>query len=165
MSVLHLVFGPQGAGKTTVARRLAERDRALRCSIDEWMGELYGPDLPRPISLPWVLERVARCERRIWAVAAELAGRGQPVVLDLGGQRAADRARFAALAAGAGLALQAHYVSAPAALRRERVLARNQARGETFAFEVTPAMFDAMEGRFEPPDAAELAACTVWSSD
>lgn len=162
MSAIHLVYGPQGAGKTTVARNLAERHGALRCSIDEWMGELFGPDLPRPMPLPWVLERVQRCERRIWALACDLARRGSPVVLDLGGQRAADRARFAALAAAAGLALQAHFVTAPAALRRERVMARNRARGDTFAFEVTPAMFDAMEARFEPPDAAELAACTAW---
>lgn len=164
MSTVHLVYGPQGAGKTTIARALADRHGALRCSIDEWMGELYGPDLPQPISLPWVLERVQRCERRIWSVARDAAGRGLAVVLDLGGQRAADRARYAALAAEAGLQLQAHHVTAPAALRRARVLDRNRTRGATFAFEVTPMMFDAMEARFEPPDAAEQAASTVWQT-
>ncbi len=40
-------------------------------------------------------------------------------------------------------------------------MARNQTRGSTFAFEVSPAMFDAMEARFEAPDDRELAAAIV----
>ncbi|MES2715612.1 MAG: ATP-binding protein [Pseudomonadota bacterium] len=157
--MIHLVFGPQGAGKSTLARTLASQHRAVRFSIDDWMAGLYGPDLPQPLNLPWILERVQRCEQRIWAVAADLVRSGGTAVLDLGCMQAADRARFAALASAQGLALQGHFVTAPLALRRQRVLARSDARGETFAFAVSPAMFDRMELRFEPPDAAELQRC------
>ena len=46
-------------------------------------------------------------------------------------------------------------------MRAQRVRARNAARGETFSFEVTPAMFDFMETMFEPPVDAELQGATL----
>jgi shikimate kinase len=56
MATVHIVFGQQGAGKTTYSRKLAEREQCTRFSIDEWMGELYGPDLPKPMSFPWIMD-------------------------------------------------------------------------------------------------------------
>jgi hypothetical protein len=73
--MIHLVFGPQGAGKSTLARRLADQHRGLRLSIDEWMAQLDGPDLPQPPDLGWVMARVARCAQRIWALATDLPSR------------------------------------------------------------------------------------------
>ena len=58
IATVHIVFGSQGAGKTTYARQLASETKGTRFSIDEWMGELFGPDLPKPMSLPWIMERV-----------------------------------------------------------------------------------------------------------
>jgi predicted kinase len=164
LATVHIVFGPQGAGKTTYSRQLARESNATRFSIDEWMGELFGPDLARPIDFAWVMERVQRCERRIWATASEIAARGGTVVLDLGFMKVGDRLRFASLAESTGLATQLHFVSAPHDLRRSRVVARNKTKGDTFAFEVTPAMFDFMEKHFEPPTDAERSRAIVFSS-
>jgi len=158
---VHLIFGPQGAGKTTFARALADEERAVRFSIDEWMTALCGPDLPSPIDLAWIMERVARCERRIWQVGAEVVRRGGAVVLDLGFMRVEDRARFTALARAEGAEVQLHFVTAPLSVRRARVLERNRDKGASFSFEVTPAMFDLMEARFEPPSDPESAVCRV----
>jgi predicted kinase len=164
MSMVHMVYGPQGAGKSTYALALSQREAAVRLSIDVWMTELFGPDLPKQGTMGWIMTRVARCESRIWQTAREVAQKGVPVVLDLGFMRASDRARFAALAAQDGLPVQRHFVSASASVRRARVRERNQLRGATFAFEVTPAMFDAMDPHFEPPSTEELAASFVHSS-
>ena len=153
----HIVFGPQGAGKTTYSRKLADSRNAVRFSIDEWMIELFGPDLPKSMSLSWVMPRVQRCETRIWSVASQIGRVGGSVVLDLGFMRIDDRQRFAALAKESGMTSQLHFVDAPHPTRRTRVMARNQDRGETFAFEVTPGMFDFMETKFESPTEAELA--------
>lgn len=71
---------------------------------------------------------------------------------------------FSELAEKAGLSVQAHYVTAPHELRRQRVMARNAEKGETFSFEVTPQMFDFMEKEFEPPTATELSIATVYNS-
>ena len=159
--MIHLLFGPLGAGKSTLARQLADQVQGVRFSIDDWMGELFLPDMPQPLNLPWVMARVQRCERRIWAVAADTVQRGGIAILDLGCIKAADRERFAGLARHQGLPLRPHFITAPLAVRRQRVLQRNLDRGETFSFEVKPALFDFMETQFEPPGTAELAGCTV----
>jgi predicted kinase len=107
------------------------------------------------------MERVGRCRRCIWAIAAELGRNGGNVVLDLGLMKAQDRAEWLARARDAGLVAQLHYITAPLAERRTRVLVRNGGVDGSRAFEVTPAMFDFMEARFEPATAEELATARV----
>ena len=165
MTTVHLVFGSQGAGKTTYSRELAERTQSTRFSIDDWMGELYGPDLPKPLNFPWIMERVQRCESRIWSTAAEVVRCGGSVVLDLGFMKVKDRSRFAAQAEAKALPVQMHFVTAPHEVRRKRVLSRNETKGETFAFEVTAGMFDFMETQFEKPTDAELAKSNTFCSE
>jgi predicted kinase len=159
--MIHLLFGPQGAGKSTLARQLADQVHGVRFAIDDWMAELFAPDLPQPLNLPWLMARVQRCERLIWRLATDTVQRGGTAILDLGGMKAADRARHAAQARAQGLPLRVHFVTAPLAVRRQRVLQRNQDRGDTYSFEVTAGMFDVMEAQFEPPDAQELAGYTL----
>jgi predicted kinase len=165
MGNIHLVFGSQGAGKSTYARQLVRSTRATCFSIDEWMNELYSPDMPQPLNFAWIMERVKRCESRIWRTAKDVAQNGGNVVLDLGFMKVKNRLEFSDLAKEAGLNVQMHYVTAPLELRRNRVLARNTTRGETFSFEVTPQMFDFMEKEFEPPTETELSVATVISSN
>jgi len=162
---IHIVFGPQGAGKTTYSRRLANEAQAVQFSIDDWMNELYGPDLPKPLNFSWVMERVRRCEDRIWATASSVAQAGGDVVLDLGFMRASSRAEFVGLARACTLSSQLHFIDAPHEVRRRRVLARNSEKGATFSFEVTPAMFDFMEKQFQRPTDAELATALVSTSE
>ncbi|WP_321846905.1 AAA family ATPase [Paraburkholderia bannensis] len=164
MAEIHLVFGAQGAGKSTYARTLATEIGGTRFSIDEWMAQLYGPDLPVPINLGWIIERVQRCEHQIWRIAEQIAKNGGCVVLDLGFTKARNRSAFIELARDAGIPSKLHYVSAPHEIRRSRVMTRNHEKGETFSFEVTPAMFEYMEAEFEAPTEFELASATVFNS-
>ena len=158
---VHLVFGPVGAGKSTYARALATRERGVRFAIDDWMHELFAPDITPPLDFGWIMARVRRCEQRIRATASDVLATGTPVVLDLGLMTAASRSVFRDWAAASGHAVRDHYLHAPAPLRAQRVRARNEARGETFSFEVTPMMFAFMEQHFEPPGAAELQHAVV----
>ena len=161
VGTIHIVFGPQGAGKSTYSRELAEENRATVFSIDDWMNELYGADLPKPLDFGWIMERVGRCEKRIWNTAREIARTGGNVVLDLGFMKIDSRAEFANLAESCSLPSQLHFVDAPHDIRKQRVLARNTEKGETFSFEVTPGMFDFMEKQFERPTEAELSKAVV----
>jgi predicted kinase len=136
----------------------------VRLSIDDWMGQLYGPDLPTPMNFGWIMERVQRCEKRIWATAAEIAGIGCHVVLDLGFMKVRNRTEFLSLASADQHPAQLHFVNAPLDVRRQRVLQRNIDKGDTYSFEVTAPMFDFMEREFEPPTAQELASATVFHS-
>jgi predicted kinase len=163
-ATLHVIFGPCGAGKTTYAHAFARRERAVAFILDDWMARLFGPDIPEPIEYEWMLERVARCEAQIWSAAAAVLATGTSVVLDIGLMRRADRDRVRQIAEGAELPLQWHFVDAPQAVRRARVAGRNTIKGESFAIEVTPALFDFIEGVYEPPEPAELNGAVVGAS-
>jgi predicted kinase len=161
---LHVIFGPCGAGKTTYAQTFARRERAVAFILDDWMARLFGPDIPDPIEYEWMLERVGRCEAQIWSTAAAVLASGTSVILDIGLMRKADRERVRQIAEGADLPLQWHFVDAPQAVRRARVAGRNTIKGESFAIEVTPELFDFIEGVYEAPEAAELAGAIQGAS-
>lgn len=163
-ATLHVLFGPSGAGKTTYAHAFARREGAVALILDDWMARLFGPDMPTPLEYDWMIERVQRVEAQIWSTAAATLAAGTSVMLDIGLMRRSDRDRVRAIAAGADLSLQFHYVTAPQEVRRARVADRNVVRGDSFAIEVTPDMFDFIEGVFEAPDAEELEGAVVSES-
>ena len=155
---LILVVGCTGAGKSTYAHALADQLGALRFSIDEWMVALFWADSPQPIEFAWTMERVNRCEAQIFAMARQAAARGVPAVLDLGFTTKADRDKFRALGAEAGLSVAVHFVDVPAHERWRRVEQRNAEQGETYSLKVDRGMFDFMEGLWEPPSEPEWLA-------
>jgi predicted kinase len=163
-ALLNVIFGPAGAGKTTYAHAFARREKAVAFILDDWMARLFGPDMPTPLEYDWMIARVQRCEAQIWSTAAAALAAGTPVILDIGLMRRADRDRVREIAEGAGLALQFHFVTAPTAARRARVADRNTVRGENFAIEVTPELFDFIEGVYEPPEPSELEGAVVSGS-
>jgi predicted kinase len=165
MPTLNAIVGPCGAGKTTYAHAFARREGAVAFILDDWMARLFGPDMPQPLEYEWMLERVGRCEAQIWSAAAATLAAGTPVILDIGLMRRSDRARVRQIAEGAGLDLVFHIVDAPQDVRRARVAGRNVVRGESFAIEVSPDMFDFIEGVYEPPEPAELEGAVISVSD
>lgn len=160
-ATLHVIFGPCGAGKTTYAHALARREGAVAFVLDEWGARLFGPDVQGPLDFSWMVARLRRCEALIWSTAADVLAAGTAVVLDIGAMRRADRARIGQIAQEKGLPLQWHFVDAPQDVRRARVAGRNTAKGETFVHEVTPQMFEILEGLYEAPAPAELEGVLV----
>jgi predicted kinase len=143
---VHLVFGRVGAGKTTYARQYAREHRAVFFCLDEWMANLFTMDAPKPFTLEWMMPRVERAERQIWATAEQILAAGVDVVLELGFFTRAQRDRIRAQVAAH--TSQTHVVDAPAEVRRERVRARNRG-SETLTIEVDDATFDWAESYFE----------------
>jgi len=165
VQTVYLVYGPVGAGKSTYARELAADRNAIRFAIDDWMHTLFGDDRPQQMDLVWAMTRVARCEARIWATCQEILASGRDVVLEIGAMRATDRERLKSIVEAAGHRLALCFVDADREVRRQRVLQRNREKGDTYTFEVTPAMFDAMETYFERPDETELGSTTRISGE
>ncbi|WP_293907735.1 ATP-binding protein [Phenylobacterium sp.] len=163
-ATLNVIFGPSGAGKTTYAHSFARREKAVAFILDEWMARLFAPDMPEPIEYEWMIDRVQRCEAQIWSVAAGCLAAGTSVILDIGLMRRADRDRVREIAEATELPLQFHFVTASAEARRARVAERNVVKGENFAIEVTPELFDFIEGVFEPPEPSELQGAIISES-
>ncbi|MEZ4446306.1 MAG: ATP-binding protein [Polyangiaceae bacterium] len=158
---IHLLIGPVGAGKSTHAQRLARELPALHLDLDAWMVDLFRPDRPEEGIVPWYVERAARAVGRIWEVARAAARVGTHVVLEIGLLKQKEREHFYARVADSGLELRITVVDADRSLRRERVAARNLAKGDTFSMVVPPEVFELASDLWEPPDATERAAHTI----
>ena len=151
----HLLTGSTGAGKSTLALDLAKQTNGIRFSIDDWMNTLFWPDCPAKNDLAFALDRIARCESQIAAVATQLAHSGIDAILDLGFTQREHRLAWLHRAQAAGIPCRLHVIDIPADTRWQRVCERNQGTSTTFTFAVTREMFDFIEARWELPDAAE----------
>ncbi len=141
---LIIVCGLPGSGKTTLARVLESRLRAVRFSPDEWMDAL-SLDL-------YDEERRGRIETLQWKFAQELLAQGLTVIIEWGtwGRSERDTLRLGAQALGA--AVELHYLAAPADVLFDRLQRR--------ATEKPPIARDAVARWFEmfqPPTPEEMA--------
>ena len=130
---LILVCGLPGSGKTTLAKALESRLRAVRFSADEWMDAL-SLDL-------YDEETRGKIEALQWKLGQELLGLGLTVIIEWGtwGRTERDALRLGARALGA--AVELHYLSAPMDVLFERI----QRRG----LEKPPIERDALSRWFE----------------
>ena len=114
---LIIVCGLPGSGKTTHAKQLEDRLRAIRFSPDEWM-EAVGIDLYDSTAR----ERVEALQ---WTFAQNLLGLGQTVIIEWGtwGRSERDALRTGARALGA--AVELHFLDAPVNVLYERIRLRN----------------------------------------
>jgi len=144
---LILLHGYIGAGKTTLARRLAAESGALRLCPDLWLVRLFGPD---PDPALWAADGpAARLGGLLGETAEAVLARGVDVIMDHGYWRRASRDAARAMAARAGASARLIHVTAPEPVLRARALARPP--GDPPAhFRVTAETFDVLKTRFEP---------------
>ena len=150
--VLYLTVGLPGAGKTTLARRLAEELGILRLTPDEWMAPLFNhndADGRRDI-----LEG-----RMIW-VAHEVLRSRASVVLDFGCWSPDERYAIRSIAESLGASFDLRYVSIDEAERRARATSRWETAPET-TFPMSDADHDRFLGLCVPPSQAELSYAPI----
>jgi predicted kinase len=113
---LIIVCGLPGSGKTTVAKALESRLRAIRLSSDEWLDAL-SLDL-------YDEERRGRIEALQWKLGQQLLALGLSVIIEWGtwGRSERDALRLGARALGA--AVELHYLSAPLDVLFDRIQRR-----------------------------------------
>jgi predicted kinase len=158
---LHFVCGPVGSGKTTYALALAKRIKAVRFSTDEWVARLFGEERPSPCPVEWAVERAERCRTQMWPLAEEIIALDGNTVFDIGLPLQDERDTFRSWAMGTRASVKMHYLDVDRETRRARVERRNRERSGTFAFEVTPAMFEALDAAFEAPTDDELYGAMI----
>jgi predicted kinase len=115
---LIIVCGLPGSGKTTLAKVLEERLRAVRFSPDEWMDALS-------LNL-YDEQRRRKIEALQWKFGQQLLALGLTVIIEWGtwGRSERDALRLGARAHGA--AVELHYLSAPEDVLWERIQRRGQ---------------------------------------
>ena len=113
---LIIVCGLPGSGKTTHAKQVEQKLRAIRFSPDEWMQALE-------INL-WESAIRDRIEKLQWKLAQNLLSLGQNVIIEWGtwGRSERDALRLGARAIGA--AVELHFLDAPSDVLFARVESR-----------------------------------------
>jgi predicted kinase len=144
---LILICGLPGSGKTTFAKQLAPKLRAVRLSPDEWKHDLdidyYDED------------RRVRLEARLWALAQELLALGQRVILENGFWAREERDALRLAARAMGVPVELHYMEAPVDELWRRLEIRNEL-APPGAAPITRESLQQWARQFEAPDADEL---------
>lgn len=148
---LFLTCGLQGAGKTTLAKRLEREHSALRLTADEWLHELH-PETSGA-ELDALREPVERVQWRVAARALEL---GCNVILDWGLWSREERDHYRSLARD----VRARVVLCLVELTREELLdrlSRRNADATPGTFHITEERLDQSIALFERPTPEEIA--------
>jgi predicted kinase len=150
--VLHFIAGKVGAGKTTLARRLALEVPAVHICEDQWIATLCG----EVRTLRDYVRHSTRCRQLLVPHVRDVLRVGASVVLDFAGNTPRDRAWVRGLFESAGSEHVLHVLDTPEAVCLERLRGRNAGRPEgLFWFEVSEALFHEAAKYYVPPSEAE----------
>ncbi|HEX2011340.1 MAG TPA: ATP-binding protein [Roseateles sp.] len=148
---LHFFCGKAGAGKTTVASRLAQDHGAILISEDIWLTRLFGDQMK-------TFDDYIRFSKRLKAVvgplAADLLNAGHSVVLDFQANTKVGRSWFRSVFEQAGAAHVLHFVDTSDEACLARIAKRNVERPEG-SHHLTEEDFIHVSSFFQAPEEAE----------
>lgn len=151
MTTLHFFCGKAGAGKSTVAARLAQADRLVLLSEDVWLSRLYGDELK---TFDDYIRLSGKLKSVIGPLTVDLLNAGQSVVLDFQANTRAGRAWFSALLAQTQAEHVLHFLETPDPVCLQRIAKRNIERPEG-SHALTETEFVHISSYFEAPQATE----------
>jgi len=148
-----LIFlcGKMAAGKSTLARDLAERERAVLLVQDQFLDRLYPDEI---VDIPGFVKYSSRLRNALEPHVCALLAKGVSVVLDFPGNTEAQRAWFRGMFERAGVEHELHFVDASDALCKSQLKNRSKDLAAGAAW-TTDAEFEAITVYFQPPSADE----------
>jgi len=149
-ATVHLLCGLPGAGKTTLAKKLAKKHDAVRFTLDEWMIGLY----EYSIFDAEYGEYADRVRERIWETAVDLLRLGLDVVLDWSLWSREKRADLLAKINEVGADHTLYFLNVPLEELRRRLHERNAAHPSR-AHQIPIEELERFAPYFEPPEADE----------
>ena len=151
MAKVYFICGFIGSGKTTYSKELAEKSRAFRFCLDEWMIPLYGEHMEREM----FDSRLATLENLFKASAIKLLDLNVSVIFDFGYWKKADRISAEEWANENGLDFEFVYLDVDYQECCKRAMARNS-EADAQSYEITQEMLDMFWSWFEIPNNENL---------
>ena len=148
---LYFMCGKMAAGKSTLARELANAKGAILLVQDEYFEALYPGEIRS-------IEDFVRCSARLRSALTshirDLLSQGVSVVLDFPGNTRTQRQWFRELLKDTHVEHELHFIDAPDDLCKRQLKQRSAAQPAGAAW-TTDAEFDAFTAYFRPPAADE----------
>ena len=148
---LHFFCGKAGAGKSTIATRLALEERAILIAEDIWLMRLFGDQMK-------IFDDYIRVSKRLKTVVGplvvDLLAAGQSVVLDFQGNTKVARRWFRSVFEEAKAEHVLHFVRTSDEVCLERIAKRNAERPEG-SHHLTEDDFRHISSFFQEPEEAE----------
>lgn len=148
---LYLLCGKMAAGKSTLARELAQREAAILLVQDDWLSHLFPGDI---VDVPTFAKFSARLRAALADHICTLLSRGMSVVLDFPGNTRAQRSWFRELFECASADHELHLIDVPDELCKTQLRERSRDRPEGAAW-TSDAEFDAITKFFQLPASDE----------
>jgi predicted kinase len=139
------------AGKSTLARELAERENAVLLVEDEFLDRLFPGEI---LDIPGYVTRSRRVKNALGPHICDLLSLGVSVVLDFAGNTRSQRAWFRQLLETAQADHELHFIDASDEVCKRQLRARSQSLPSGTAW-TTDEEFDAVTAYFEPPSREE----------
>jgi predicted kinase len=148
---LHFLCGKAGAGKSTIAARLAAGQHAILICEDVWLARLFGD---RMHTFDDYRQLAQRLKTVVGPLAVDLLHAGCSVVLDYPANTRAARAWMRSLYEQAGASHVLHYVATSDPTCLARIGQRNGEKPEG-SHQLSEEDFAHISSFFEAPDVAE----------
>jgi len=139
------------AGKSTLAREMAQREHAVLLVQDELLDSLYPGEI---IDIPEFVKYSSRLKKALAPHIGALLSKGITVVLDFPGNTKAQRAWFRDLFERSNVDHELHFIDASDAVAKSQLKKRSK-HLPTGSPWTTEAEFDAINLYFEPPSQDE----------
>ena len=148
---LMFLCGKMAAGKSTLARALAEREGAVLLVQDDLLDSLYPGEI---IDIPDFVRCSSRLRNALEPHVGALLAKGISVVLDFPANTKTQRAWFRGLFERAKVGHELHFVDAPDSVCKSQLKDRSRHLPPGAPW-TTDAEFDAVTAYFQPPSADE----------
>jgi predicted kinase len=149
-SIVYLICGFIGAGKTTLAKKLEKKTGAVRITKDEWSIHLIGNDPAINGYAEWDA-KIIELSRNF---AFQLVEKGIDVIIDEGFWEKETRVKMKKRIEALGAKEVLYYLDTPIETIRERVIGRNSNLAKD-SFKISSEMLDDYLAYWQPPDEDE----------
>ncbi|MEM9146768.1 MAG: AAA family ATPase [Pseudomonadota bacterium] len=153
---VNMICGPRGAGKTTYATALAQKQNALSLTMEEWMGRMFWPDAVPGDEDSWEAVRIDRCLSQMRAVLLQTVPLGISAVVDADFMTRVERSEFGGWGEEQGWQVVLRWIDAERETRWLRILSRESQPGGSLRTVSRP-QFERAEERWHPPEPDEMA--------
>jgi len=150
-TTLHFFCGKMAAGKSTLAKELAEKHKAILLVEDDWLSELYPNEIT---NIPEYLQYSSRLQNVLSNHIKSLLSSNISVVLDFPANTENQRAWFRSIFEATNTSHTLHFVDKSNETCKHQLKERNKNKPEGAAF-TTDEEFDAITQYFQAPLEAE----------